>query len=52
MHRRLLAAVVCLVSLATGAGFAHTPSQRPHQLYRIGDLNLESSEVIRDFAIS
>src|SRR5947199_1137661 len=31
---------------------AHTPQQPPHQLYAEGDLNLESGEAIRDFAIS
>jgi homoserine O-acetyltransferase len=28
------------------------PNQPPHQLYNIGDFNLESGEVIKDFAIS
>ena len=32
--------------------YAHTPNQPPHQLYKIGDLKLESGEVIKDFAIS
>jgi homoserine O-acetyltransferase len=31
---------------------AHSPTQPPHQLYRMGDLKLESGEVITDFAIS
>ena len=31
---------------------AHGPDAPPHQLYRIGDLPLEGSETIRDFAIS
>src|SRR6516162_2788050 len=35
-----------------GAASAHTPSQPPHQVYRIGDLPLESGEVIKDFSIS
>src|SRR4029079_11311932 len=30
----------------------HAPNQAPHQLYKIGDLKLESGEVIKDFAIS
>jgi homoserine O-acetyltransferase len=31
---------------------AHTPQQPPHQLFAEGDLELESGEAIRDFAIS
>jgi homoserine O-acetyltransferase/O-succinyltransferase len=52
MLRSLLAAVVCLLWLARSAAFAHGPDQPQHQLYRIGDLALESGEVIRDFSIS
>ena len=32
--------------------FGHGPNQPPHQLYRIGDLKLESGETIKDFSIS
>lgn len=42
--------LVSLTSLS-GAG-AHGPNDAPHQLYRMGDLKLESGEVIKDFAIS
>src|ERR1051325_760007 len=38
--------------LATTPAFAHTPQQPPHQSYKIGDFQLESGEVIQDFAIS
>ncbi len=38
--------------LFADAALAHSPSQPPHQLYRMGDLKLESGEVITDFAIS
>jgi homoserine O-acetyltransferase len=31
---------------------AHGPNQPPHQVYRMGDLKLESGEVIKDFAMS
>lgn len=33
-------------------GFAHSPNDPPHQLYKVGDLRLESGAVIKDFAIS
>src|SRR5262249_44669879 len=51
MLRKLCAAVSVLV-LCAGAATAHSPSQPPHQSYRIGDLTLESGEVIKDFSIS
>src|SRR5215831_9826643 len=50
MHKAL-AIVACVLALAAQAP-AHTPSQPPHQLYKIGDLALESGEVIKDFSIS
>src|ERR1700746_2215636 len=40
------------VALAASPGLAHTPQQPPHQSYKIGDFQLESGEVIKDFAIS
>jgi len=40
------------VLLLVVPAFAHGPNQPAHQLYRIGDLKLESGEVIKDFAIS
>jgi homoserine O-acetyltransferase len=49
--QRFVASVACLMWLAASA-FAHTASQPPHQSYKIGDLTLESGEVIKDFAIS
>jgi len=42
--------LACVFS--TGGALAHGPNQPPHQLYRIGDFQLESGEVIKDFAIS
>src|SRR6266446_7681596 len=45
-----LCALVVLLSVVPA--FAHGPNQPAHQLYRIGDLKLESGEVIKDFAIS
>src|SRR4051812_28147246 len=44
--------VVVALMLAASAAPAHTPNQPPHQLLRIGDLPLESGEVIKDFTIS
>jgi homoserine O-acetyltransferase/O-succinyltransferase len=38
--------------LTTALAAAHTPNQPPHQLYKMGDLKLESGEAIKDFAIS
>lgn len=31
---------------------AHGANQPPHQAYRMGDLKLESGEVVKDFMIS
>jgi homoserine O-acetyltransferase/O-succinyltransferase len=50
--RRLLGIFAFLVGLAGGTAYAHGPNQPPHQLYRIGDLALESGETITDFSIS
>jgi len=41
-----------LTLLAAGAARAHAPGDAPHQRYEMGDLALESGEVIREFAIS
>src|SRR5215210_4148940 len=49
-----------IITLAMFAGLvlngrgtlAHGPNDPPHQLYRIGDLKLESGDLIKDFAIS
>src|SRR5436853_7845674 len=47
---RLLALTVVL--LAASPALAHKPGDPPHQTYAMGDLKLESGEVIKDFAIS
>src|SRR6202040_550163 len=39
-------------SLAASPASAHRPTDPPHQLYEMGDLQLESGETIKDFAIS
>jgi len=43
---------ILAAALWMSPALAHGPNQPPHQLYRIGDLTLESGEVIKDFAIS
>src|SRR5215471_11583506 len=48
---RLSATAACLIALAASA-LAHGPNQPPHQLYKVGDLTLESGEVIKDFSFS
>ncbi len=45
-------AIALAALLAATPAFAHGPNQPPHQLYKIGDLKLESGDVIKDFAIS
>ena len=45
-------ALTALVLLAVTPAAAHAPNQPPHQVHRLGDLKLESGEVIKDFAIS
>lgn len=48
---QLITTLLCLLMLA-GTCVAHTPQDQPHQSYLIGDLVLESGEVIKDFSIS
>src|SRR5712691_2168240 len=52
MLHSIVSCVVALVVLLASLAHAHSPSQPPHQLYTIGDLKLESGDVIKDFAIS
>src|SRR5438552_1663830 len=52
MRTATLAAFVAGLLLHASVALAHRPDQPPHQQYRIGDLTLESGEVIKDFAIS
>jgi hypothetical protein len=39
------------VFLTASPTSAHDPNQPPHQLYKMGDLSLESGDAIKDFAI-
>lgn len=50
--RKLLMLAALGLALLLRPAVAHGPNQAPHQLWRMGDLRLESGEVIRDFAIS
>lgn len=43
--------VLTLLMLASTC-LAHTPSDLPHQSYSLGNLTLESGEIIKDFSIS
>ncbi len=52
MRSVALAAVVAGLLFHASVAVAHRPEQPPHQHYTIGDLALESGEVIKDFAIS
>src|SRR5436309_14596415 len=54
MRRTALSALIgcTLTVLTTGAARAHGPNQPPHQRYAMGDLRLESGDVIKDFEIS
>jgi homoserine O-acetyltransferase/O-succinyltransferase len=44
--------VVILAVLVASDALAHKPGEPSHQSYAMGDLKLESGEVIKDFAIS
>jgi homoserine O-acetyltransferase len=52
MFRKSLPLILAVSLAAAVPALAHRPDQPPHQLYRIGDLLLESGEVIKEFAIS
>jgi homoserine O-acetyltransferase len=49
MHRSAVGTAVLLcLALSALPALAHGPNQPPHQQYRIGDLPLESGEVIKE----
>ena len=46
------ARIIALAALlAATPALAHTPQQPPHQSYKIGDLTLESGEVIKPVVV-
>ena len=56
MIRKRWTVAVCVVLafllLLPGLGQAHKEGQAPHQTYAMGDLKLESGQVIKDFSMS
>src|SRR5882762_1278380 len=52
MPRLVVSGLVAVVVLSASLAHAHGPGQPPHQVSKVGDLKLESGEVIRDFAVS
>jgi homoserine O-acetyltransferase len=52
MLPRLPLVVIVWLALVPTVTLAHRPTDPPHQVYRLGDLKLESGEVIKEFAIS
>lgn len=51
MLKRIWPALL-IAALIAGPAFAHKPEQPAHQTFAMGDLKLESGEVIKDFSIS
>ncbi len=52
MARFIALGVIAVIVLSAGLALAHGPNQPSHQVGKLGDLKLESGEVIKDFAIS
>jgi homoserine O-acetyltransferase/O-succinyltransferase len=48
----MISLLSCLIVLSPAFSLAHRPGDPPHQLYPMGDLQLQSGEAIKDFAIS
>src|SRR5438132_11387663 len=52
MARFIALGLIAIVVLSAGLALAHGPNQPPHQVGKLGDLKLESGEVIKNFTIS
>src|SRR3989449_9330905 len=52
LARFIALGVIAVIVLSAGLALAHGPNQPSHQVGKLGDLKLESGEVIKDFAIS
>src|SRR3989449_3065258 len=52
LARFIALGVIAVIVLSAGLALAHSPNQPSHQVGKLGDLKLESGEVIKDFAIS
>jgi homoserine O-acetyltransferase len=54
LRKLFFISIFIAITLELGPAFssAHRPGNPPHQLYEMGDLKLESGEVIKDFAFS
>jgi homoserine O-acetyltransferase/O-succinyltransferase len=52
VHWIMVVTVITVMSCTSGAVRAHGPSDPPHQRYQMGDLKLESGQLIKDFVIS
>lgn len=48
----LACAAFAMGSVLPGSARAHGPNEAPHQRFEMGDLKLESGEVVRDFSLS
>lgn len=46
-----LVSLVAVMFLSSTATWAHKPTDSPHQFYEVGDFQLESGEVIKDFKL-
>jgi homoserine O-acetyltransferase len=48
----MVVTIITVMSCASGTVCAHGPGDPPHQRYQMGDLQLESGQLIKDFSIS
>src|SRR5262249_41947224 len=48
----MVVTVITVISCAAGTVWAHGPNDPPHQRYQMGDLKLESGQLIKDVVLS